>query len=117
MANGFLSVGRRVLAMLAAATGASAVHAGWAGPYTVNDVRTRGDTGGITFGTVELRANPNQCGSTDFFAIEPANFPKQALALLLSAMISGRKVNVYLPDDGQCSSLGRPKATDVQIVL
>lgn len=117
MANGFLICGARAISMLAVVTAASMVHAGWAGPYTVSDVRTRGDAGGVTFGTVEPRANPNQCGSTDFFAIEPTNFPKQALAVLLSAMISGRRVNVYLPDVGQCGGAGRPKVTDVQIVL
>lgn len=117
MVNGFLTCGARAISMLAVVTWASVTHAGWAGPYTVSDARTRADAGGVTFGTVEPRANPNQCAGTDFFAIEPANFPKQALAVSLSAMISGRRVNVYLPDEGQCSGAGRPKATDVQIVL
>jgi hypothetical protein len=92
-------------------------HAGWKNNVDVKDVRA-GITAAsmVSFGTTQSMSNPAACAGVDYYAVafDVNGHHRSVLAILLTAMATGRKVNIYVVD-GQCHSTGRPLVQDVTI--
>jgi hypothetical protein len=90
--------------------------AGWVQVVHPKDVRAYGAAGtsSIIFGTVEPISNPAACSGSEFYyiAYDPNGNHRNALAILLTALITDRTIWVYVVDN-QCSPPGRPLVTDV----
>ncbi len=86
----------------------------WAYDLTVKNVRNDGDNARMTFSTVEQISNPAACVNTDHYGVDTTNDPKGATAVLLTALVTGKKVDVFV-DDTTCDINGRPSVSDVLI--
>ena len=104
----------QILLIAAATAYSTSALAGWVTSRSVATVRAVSTTGGITFTTVEPILNPNGCSYAEFYAINSGDNPKNALAILLAAKLSGATVDFYMSDTG-CDTSNRPRVTDVLI--
>ena len=90
------------------------VDATWVFALTPKDVRSQGETGQVSFRTVEPLVNPAGCNNIDYYGILPGNNPNSRLALLLSAYLMRKRIDIYIHNTG-CDMWGRPRVTDVRI--
>ena len=88
--------------------------AGWYKDFTVKNVRNQGNLARITFATQEPVVNPAGCPNADHYGIDSANDPKGSMSILLSALMSGAPVSIYVLDS-DCDLNGRPSVTNVLI--
>lgn len=90
-------------------------HAGWAWLQTRHPINIRTNANFIGFRTTEAIQNPANCPTAEFYAIPTTYDSKSALAVLLSANLSGRTVSIYVADNLCDATSGRPVVTDVQM--
>jgi hypothetical protein len=80
--------------------------------YNVHPTDIRSSANFLGFRTTEAIQNPASCGDSDFYAIPAAYDSKAAMAILLTANVSGRTVTI-LVSASLCATNGRPVVTDV----
>jgi hypothetical protein len=73
------------------------------------------DSGGeyIWFSVSGAVSNPATCPNTDLYVIRA--LPKNALAILLTAHASGKRIRAYVSDTSCDASTGRPLVTELAI--
>lgn len=104
-----------VLACFALGVWPFEAQAQWVAGKTIRNVRVVGESGAVTFMTVDAIVNPGGCPSTDFYGIHAADNAKNALAVLLSDKLSGSKITFYIPPESPCDQYGRPRVAHVML--
>ena len=65
------------------------------GEKTVNKAHVH-TSGGYYFTTNEVMVNPDNCPGDSWYKINQSDYSKEAFAVLLSAKMTGKKVDFYL---------------------
>jgi hypothetical protein len=104
----------RGLWMLGAIAAAVPAHAGWVMSQTLTQVGS-GDYAGeyVWFSTTQAASNPANCPSSDIYVLRTV--PKNALAILLAAKVSGSPIRLYVVPTACDSATGRPLVSEVGI--
>lgn len=104
----------RILGALPALVFALPCHAAWVTQLTLTKVGSS-DVGGeyTWFSVSDPLNNPAACASTDIYVVR--SLPKNALAILLAAHASGKRVWAYVSDTSCDGPTGRPLVVSVAI--
>ena len=94
--------------------GASKSNAAWYSSLTLAQVGS-GDAGGeyVWFQTTTALNNPANCGNNDIYVLR--TLPKNALAILLAAHVSGKPIRLFVSPTTCDAITGRPLVTEVGI--
>ena len=99
---------------VAAFTRAVALPAGWIRAITITTISDNDIDGQIVQFTVnEVVDNPGHCGDSTGYAIRDPNTLRGSLALLMSAFVTGKQVDLFVT--GGCDKTGMPAVSGVTL--
>jgi hypothetical protein len=103
-----------VVASMLALSWTSASEAAWQLQLTPTQVGSAEASGEyIWFSVSGAVSNPAGCSNTDLFVVR--SLPKNALAILLTAHVSGKRIRAHVSDTSCDTPTGRPLVTEVAI--